>query len=163
MLPLVRQILRMRFSMFEGDSGPSTVYPVSKTQWGFLSIDRMSRCTACNHENDNTTHDRCRTHADCARGPYYFAGFCGICHSLWDRSRNYEVDMPDAVEAFDLLFVWVMGFGKNSKGRPKGQDFFQDPEERREFVRLRKILKPRKRSESVNSSQSSIPSQRVSI
>ena len=124
----------------------------------------MSRCIECNHPNDASTHDKCRGHADCARGGKYYAGFCGICHGLWERSRNFAKDFADAKEAFDLLDPWVMGFLKNSKGRPSGEDFFSDPEEKKEFKRLKAVLKPRKKkSSSCNTSKSSIPSQRVSV
>ena len=123
----------------------------------------MNRCVDCRHVIDGTSHDRCHTHADCAQGMLYFAGFCGICQDLWQRSREYKDDYHDAKEAFKILFAWVIGFGKNLKGREPGQDFFSNVEERLEFDRLRNILQPRKRSASRDSSRSSIPSKRVSI
>ena len=124
----------------------------------------MSRCATCNHvSSEVTNHDRCRTHADCVRDRKYYAAFCGICHGLWSRARRFDEDKPDAIAAFDLLHPWVMGFGKNSKGRARGEDFFVDAEERREFKFLNSILRPRKRASSVDSSLSSIPSHRVSV
>ena len=123
----------------------------------------MSRCSECNHQSDGSSHDKCRTHADCVRDRKYYAAFCGICHGLWARAREFRTNLTDATAAFDLLCPWVVGFGKNSKGRARGEDFFVDVEERREFKYLSSILRPRKRASSVDSSHSSIPSHRVSV
>ena len=123
----------------------------------------MDRCVSCNHQTNSSSHDKCRTHADCARNGLYYGAFCGICHSLWGRAREYEVNPVDASRAFDLLLVWTSGFAKNSKDRPPGTDFFADIEERRDFERLRSILKPRKRASSLDSRRSSVSSKRVSI
>ena len=143
--------------------GVSTNFLVFIYSLGFFFIYSMSRCAECNHDIDPSSHNKCRTHADCVRGKRYYAGLCGICHGLWSRAREFETNMEDATVAFDLLFPWVTGFGKNSRGRTPGQDFFVDAEERREFVYLRGIFKPRKRAASLDSSKSSIPSNRVSF
>ena len=141
----------------------SISYYIAKTHWGFF-LYSMSRCIDCKHKIDDTSHERCHTHADCAQDRLYYGGFCGICQSLWARSREYKSDYDDAKAAYDILFTWINGFGKNSKGRAPGQDFFSDANERQEFEALRKILKPRKRSASRDSSfASSISSKRVSI
>ena len=109
-----------------------------------------------------TAHDRCRSHADCIRDGCYYAAFCGVCHGLWARARNYREDPTDAKAAFDLLYPWVLGFRKNSRGRAPGTDFFLDKEERREFVILRGVLRKRASSQET-ASLSSIPSSRVSV
>ena len=131
---------------------------------GVSFFHRMSRCMECNHAIDDTSHERCHTHADCAQGSLYYSLFCGVCQGLWSRSRDYENDMPDAILAYKELFRWVTGFIKNSKGREPGRDCFSDADERREFNVLKGILKPRKRAASKDSSfASSAPSKRVSI
>ena len=146
-----------------GHLGASIQLLVFKDSLGFLFLYSMSRCVDCNHPNNASSHDRCRGHADCARGGKYYAGFCGICHDLWGRARNYKEDPHDAKEAFDLLLPWVLGFGKNSRGRPTGEDFFEDVEEKLEFKFLKSIHKPRKRASSLDTTMTSIPSQRVSM
>ena len=146
----------------EVTSVPPQTNLYTKTHGGSFFFYRMSRCVVCKHVTNATSHDKCRTHADCARGPLYYGGFCGICHGLWDRANAYDRDPTDAARAFELLDIWITGFVKNSKGRTPGMDHFSDPEERRNFVRLRNLFKPRKRAASADSRRSSVPSQRVS-
>ena len=141
---------------------PSQTNQCSKTHRGYLFFNRMSKCVECNHAINASSHDRCRTHAACANGRQYYAGLCGVCHNLWHRARAYEENLEVASNSFALLQEWIGGFARNSKGRPKGVDYFSDPEERRDFERLRAVFKVTSRASSLDGSGSSIPSHRVS-
>ena len=95
-------------------------------------------CRECGKQLDDSLHDLCRGHAYCAKGPQYFGAPCVICEDLWERSR--DLDHPDeAVEAFKILKVWVHGFRKNSRKRPKGMDHFHSQQERDDFQELNAI------------------------
>ena len=142
----------------------STKFLYCKDSLGFFILYRMSRCAECHHvSSEVTTHDRCRSHADCVQDLRYYAAFCGVCQGLWSRAREYVDNKSDATEAFDQLLPWITGFAKNSKGRTPGTDFFIDPEEHREFIHLKSIFRPKKRASSLDSSRSSIPPHRVSL
>ena len=123
----------------------------------------MSQCVECHHNINAKSHERCRTHADCANGRQYHVTFCGVCHSLWYKARDHIANPVEAREAFVLLQDWIAGFARNSKGRPKGVDYFSDFEERREFEHLRSVFQISRRASSMESSSSSILSQRVSV
>ena len=141
---------------------PSQTKLCLKTHRGYSFFDRMSNCVECHHQINAASHDRCRTHAACANGRQYYAGLCGHCHSLWQKARAYQDNPAGADEAFTLLQDWIGGFARNSKGRPKGVDYFSDIEERREFERLRTFFRGTSRSSSLDGSGSSAPSHRVS-
>ena len=93
-------------------------------------------CLECHHRITDTTHQLCRSHAYCARGPQYYKGFCTVCDDLWYRARGYEEYPLDAAIAWELLQRWVLGFRKNSKLREKGQHYFFDAKEYAEFSEL---------------------------
>ena len=133
------------------------------SKWFFL-LYRMSNCVECHHViKAAASHERCRTHADCARGPLYYGAHCGVCQALWARARDFVENPDDALVAFKSLLEWTAGFCKNSKGRQPGVSYFADASERKEFESLRTRYNRIKRGSSVESSRSSIPSQRVSF
>ena len=130
---------------------------------GFSILFSMSNCIDCRHVIGASTHDRCRSHADCASGAYYTGILCGVCHGLWSRARAYLEDPEDAMLAFKDLQEWIQGFVKNSKGRQPGQGVFVDQQERKEFITIRAWYNSTKRASSVDSTRSSLPSSRVSV
>ena len=123
----------------------------------------MSGCVECNHPINALSHERCRTHADCANGRQYHGAICGLCQSLWHRARCFAENPGDARRAFIILNNWIAGFGRNSRGRPKGVDYFSDFEERAEFEKLRAVFQITRRASSLEGSLSSITSQGVSV
>ena len=144
-------------------SGPSSNVFIRETHRGFFFFLRMSRCADCKHYIKASTHDRCRAHSDCARGPLYFGALCGVCQGLWSRARAFDDDLEDARIAFSLLAEWIEGFRKNSKGRKPGSPYCAEDQEKVEFERLRTFFNKTKRHASGDSSRSSNPSQRVSV
>ena len=86
-------------------------------------------CSKCIDAVKDPYHDRCRSHAYCARDYQYFAAPCSVCQDLWARARDVSA-VHGAIQAFDALEEWVIGFRKNSRHRPKGTDYFFDPDER---------------------------------
>ena len=58
---------------------------------------------------------------------------------------------------------WIAGFARNSRGRPKGVDYFSDIEERREFEKFRATFHITRRESSLEGSSSSVLSQGVSV
>ena len=62
-----------------------------------------------------------------------------------------------------ILNNWIAGFARNSRGRPKGVDYFSDPEERKEFETFRAVFKITRRESSLEGSTSSTLSKRVSV
>ena len=143
--------------------GPTGPFVLSLSEyflysWGNSSFTEMPLCRDCNHVIDDSSHIRCRTHAFCAQGPQYYGSYCPTCNDLWARACNYKENPADAVEAFDLLHLWIQGYARNSRNRAKGQDYFADQEERSEFAALNRVFNrassapPRDRRSRVTSS-----------
>ena len=65
--------------------------------------------------------------------------------------------------AFRSLQIWVQGFIKNSKGRETGKGVFIDNDERRDYSKIRTWYNALKRSSSVESAGTYLPSSRVSV
>ena len=142
--------------------GAFTDFLVFKGSLGLLLLNRMS-CVDCNHAINALSHERCRTHAECANGRQYRGAVCNICQRLWQRARRFPEDPGDARRAFMILDNWIAGFARNSRGRPKGVDYFSDPEERKEFETFRAVFKISRRESSQEGSSSSTLSKRVSV
>lgn len=145
-------------------SGPPCIGLFLVAHSGFLFFPSMSNCVDCNHYiKAAASHERCRSHSDCASGPLYYGALCGVCQGLWSRARAFRDDPEDAKIAFKLLLEWVTGFRKNSRGREAGTSYFADSGEQAEFEQLRTWYNRSVRESSRDSSRSSIPSQRVSV
>ena len=98
-------------------------------------------CRTCRRVSKDTTHAHCRRHAACAyaEGAQYLGAPCFTCAELWQRVKD-KSDPEDSLDAWKGLFEWVTGFRRNSRNRPKGQDFFARPEERSTFERWHAIM-----------------------
>ena len=91
-------------------------------------------CSKCRDSKD-PYHDKCRTHAYCAKDFRYHAAPCSVCQDLWERAR--DIDAPDgAIVAFRALEDWIGGFRRNSRNRTKGIDYFYEPLERSAYQDL---------------------------
>ena len=95
-------------------------------------------CSKCAEACEKTYHDKCRSHAYCARDFRYYAAPCAICQDLWERARY--IDSPEgAIVAYKALEEWIAGFRRNSRHRTKGIDYFYDPSERAAWQDLHAI------------------------
>ena len=98
---------------------------------------RMS-CSQCVDALNSTYHDKCRSHAYCARDYRYHAAPCAVCQDLWERAR--DISAPEgAMVAYHALEDWIAGFRRNSRHRTRGMDYFFDPAERSAFQDLHAI------------------------
>ena len=118
-------------------------------------------CRICNRDSDDWTHEYCRAHSFCSAsgGSQYHMQPCYVCKDLLDRAS--DTDNPDdAIHAFNGLTAWILGFRKNSKHRPAGQDYFLIPAERTAVERLHALhaAHPHLRQDSSVSSQGSVVS-----
>ena len=109
----------------------------------FSILYRMvkQKCTVCNHLSDSagSCHDRCRTHAACARGSQYTSNGCAVCEDLWRRAMCFH-DYNTCVPAFNILNKWIGGFSRNSRNRPAGLPIFIWLDERLDYFEIRVII-----------------------
>ena len=102
----------------------------------------MTNCSKCNHIiSEGLAHDECRTHALCSRERRYYMATCDTCLDLLEQIREGET--PTAIRALRILKCWLKGFGRNSKNRSAGVDYFFDPSEREDIIEAYTMLSSR--------------------
>ena len=103
---------------------------------------RMKKCLVCKHTIDRcgASHAHCRSHAPCARGWRYLASECSVCNQLFESANNIE-DIDAAVSSYLQLRLWIQGFVKNSRKRPRGIPVFVDMADREELESIEVVIR----------------------